>query len=54
MKIKWVELTEDDPLFKLGLIISNQSHRLVQTKKNEIKHKKPTTKWTSSRLKKNK
>ena len=47
MKIKWVELTEDDPLFKQGFIISNQINRLAQTKKNEIKHKKPTTKWTS-------
>ena len=42
-----VSITGQEKWSKQDEIISNQINRLAQTKKNEIKHKKPTTKWTS-------
>ena len=30
MKVKWVELTEDDPMFRQGFILSNQGSRQIE------------------------
>ena len=42
MKIKWVELTEDDPIFKKGFIVSTPKINPVRKakKKNRQKSKK--------------
>ena len=42
MKIKWVELTEDDPIFKKGFIVSTPKINPVrkEKKKNSQKSKK--------------
>lgn len=37
MKVKWVELTEDDPIFNQGFIISSPNKK---TRKKEIKNEK--------------
>ena len=37
MKIKWEELTEDDPIFRQGFIISNPSLRHGKNQKSDIK-----------------
>ena len=45
MKIKWIELTEDDPIFKRGFVISSPNIRSFKKevhnnkKKKEIKQK---------------
>ena len=40
MKIKWVELKEDDPIFKRGFIISSPNIRnLKKVAKNENQEK---------------
>ena len=50
MKIKWVELTEDDPIFKRGFVISSPNIRSLKIevhenkKKKEIKTKTPKKK----------
>ena len=35
MKIKWVELTEDDPIFKRGFIVSTPKINPVRKEKKE-------------------
>ena len=40
MKIKWVELTEDDPIFKSGFIISSPTVRNPQKKVTSVKMNK--------------
>ncbi len=50
MKIKWLELTEDDPIFKRGFVISSPNIRSLKIevhenkKKKEIKTKTPKKK----------
>ena len=50
MKIKWIELTEDDPIFKRGFVISSPNIRSFKKeadnnkKKKEIKTKRPKKK----------
>ena len=51
MKIKWIELTEDDPIFKRGFVISSPNIRSSKKKevhnnkkKKEIKAKGPNKK----------
>ena len=40
MKIKWVELKEDDPIFNRGFIISSPNIRILKkVAKNENKEK---------------
>ena len=40
MKIKWEELTEDDPIFRQGFIISNPSFSHGKNQKSDIKRRK--------------
>ena len=51
MKVKWVELTEDDPIFRRGFILSNQRSRQIEKQKSELKHKKAAPKQKSSKPK---
>ena len=50
MKIKWIELTEDDPIFKRGFVISSPNIRSFKKevhknkKRKEIKTKPPKKK----------
>ena len=50
MKIKWIELTEDDPIFKRGFVISSPNIRSFKKevhnnkKRKEIKTKTPKKK----------
>ena len=50
MKVKWVELTEDDPMFRQGFIFSNIGSRQLEKQKSELKHKKSAPKKKSSKL----
>ena len=49
MKVKWVELTEDDPIFRDSFLISNQGFRQIDKQKSERKHKKARPKQKSSK-----
>ena len=40
MKIKWVELTEDDPIFKSGFVISSPTRRMPKKKGMSIEGNK--------------
>ena len=51
MKVKLVELTEDDPIFSHGFILSNQSYRQSESQKSELKQKKARPKQKSSKPK---
>ena len=50
IKIKWIELTEDDPIFKRGFVISSPNIRSFKKevhnnkKRKEIKTKMPKKK----------
>ena len=50
MKIKWIEPTEDDPIFKRGFVISSPNIKLLRKevhnnkKRTEIKTKTPKKK----------
>ena len=50
MKIKWLELTEDDPIFKRGFVISSPNIRSLKkevhnnNKRTKIKTKTPKKK----------
>ena len=46
MKIKWMELTEDDPIFRQDFIISNQSYKHPENQKSNTKLKKKKVKKT--------
>ena len=50
MKIKWVELTEDDPIFKSGFIISSPTIRMPRKKGMSVKGNKGKNK--KNRIKK--
>ena len=50
-KVKWVELTEDDPIFRHGFIISNQSFGQGKNQKSDFKNKKVGPKNQSSKPK---
>ena len=54
MKIKWVELTEDDPIFRQGFIISNPSLSHGKNQKSDIKQRKAGPKKKSCKSKYNK
>ena len=54
MRVKRVELTEDDPIFQQGIIISNQSHRQAENQKSEFKRNKPEVKKNQSNPQKKK
>ena len=51
MKVKWVELTEDDPIFRHGFILSNLGSRQLEKQRSELKHKKAGPKQKSSKPK---
>ena len=51
MKVKWVELTEDDPIFRQGFILSKQGSRQIEKQKSELKQKKAVPKQKSSKPK---
>ena len=53
-KVKWVELTEDDPIFRQGFIISNPSLSHGKNQKSDIKRRKAGPKKKSSKSKYNK
>ena len=40
MKVKWVELTEDDPIFNQGFIISSPNIKIPKKEVNNEKSKK--------------
>ena len=40
MKVKWVELTEDDPIFRSGFIISSPNIRIPKKQVADDKQKK--------------
>ncbi len=40
MKIKWIELTEDDPIFKRGFVISSPNIRSFEKEIHNNKKKK--------------
>ena len=40
MKVKWIELTEDDPIFRSGFIISSPNIRIPKKKFSDDKQKK--------------
>ena len=44
MKIKWMELTKDDPIFRQDFIISNQSYKHSENQKSNTKLKKKKVK----------
>ena len=54
MKVKWVELTEDDPIFRQGFIISNPSLSHGKNQKSDIKQRKAGPKKKSCKSKYNK
>ena len=47
MKVKWVELTEDDPIFRQGFILTNQGSWKIEKQKSELKHHKAGPKQKS-------
>ena len=50
MKIKWIELTEDDPIFKRGFIISSPNIKSFKKEvHNDKKKKEIKTKRTNKR-----
>ena len=49
MKVKWVELTENDPMFTQGFILSNQGSGRIEKQKSELNHKKAAPKQKSSK-----
>ena len=51
MKIKWVELTEDDPIFKSGFIISSPTARNPQKKVTSVKINKEKDKQRQDKKK---
>ena len=40
MKIKWIELTEDDPIFKRGFVISSPNIKSFKKEVHDDKNKK--------------
>ena len=40
MKVKWVELTEDDPIFRSGFIISSPNIRIPKKQVPDDRQKK--------------
>ena len=40
MKVKWIELTEDDPIFRSGFIISSPNIRPLKKEVSNDKRKK--------------